>query len=167
MITKNRLEHLFLYNREEGHLYWVRPRSRAVKPGQIAGRLTNNGYRQIMVDKVRYQEHRLVWLWAHGVFPAHEIDHINGIRHDNRIENLREATRAENQQNIGEARRHSKTGLLGASYHTGNRWKAQIRVAGKKYHLGLFSTPEAAHEAYVKAKAQMHAFQPTIRGRKK
>ena len=151
------------YEGATGYLYWTNPASRAVKPGQIAGRVTDKGYRQIMVDGVRYAGHRLVWLLHHGCFPEHEIDHINGDRDDNRISNLREATKSENQQNIGGSRKHSKTGLVGASYHAGNRWKAQIRVNGKKYHLGLFSSPEEAHLAYLRAKAEMHKFQPVLR----
>lgn len=167
MLTKNELALRLRYDPASGHFYWINPASRAVKPGQLAGRKTNNGYRQIMVENVRYQEHRLVWLWVHGTFPEEEIDHINGIRDDNRVENLRAATKAQNQQNIGSARRHGKSGFLGVSYHAGNRWRAQIRVDGVKYYLGLFPTPEAAHAAYVKAKADKHQFQPTIRKEKK
>jgi len=163
MLTETRLKQALRYDKDTGRFYWLNPKSNALKSGQIAGRVTDNGYRQIMVDGIRYQGHRLVWLWHYGCFPENEIDHINGLRDDNRIENLRAATKAENQQNIGSARRHSKTGLLGASYHAGNRWRAQIRVDGKKYYLGLFSSPEAAHGAYLKAKAEMHQFQPTIR----
>jgi len=163
-VSADRLKQVFRYDEGAGHLYWVSPASRSVKPGQIAGRKSDNGYRQIMVDNRRYAEHRLVWLWFHGSHPEHEIDHINGVRDDNRIENLRPATKGENQQNIAGARKSNPTGLLGVSYHAGRRWRAQIRVDGVKHYLGLFPSPEEAHAAYLKAKERLHTFQPALRG---
>lgn len=163
MLSQSRLRQLFRYDDTTGGLYWVSPTSRAVREGQRAGRELNTGYRQVMVDGRRYLEHRLVWVWHYGAHPQEEIDHINGRRSDNRVENLREATKAENQQNIAGARRSNATGLLGVSYHAGRRWRAQIRVSGVKHYLGLFPSPEQAHQAYLEAKAQLHRFQPVPR----
>ena len=166
MITQQRLKEALEYDAASGMLRWRMPASRAVKPGQLAGRVSNRGYRQIMVDGVRYAAHRLVWLWHHGAFPEGEIDHRNGARDDNRIENLRVASRSENQQNIAGAQKDNKTGFLGVSFHAGNRWRAQISHDGRKRYLGLFSSPEDAHAAYLKAKATLHTFQPTLRSKK-
>lgn len=163
MLTRERLRDAFRYDEGTGHFYWKHPRSNAVRPGQIAGRLTNSGYRQIMLDGERHQGHRLVWLWHTGTFPPHELDHVNGDRDDNRIDNLRPATKSENQQNLEGAKRNNKSGFLGVNRHLGGRWLAQITVDKKKHYLGLYPSPEEAHAAYLKAKAEMHRFQPTPR----
>ena len=162
LVSRERLAEVFNFG-EDGHFYWRKPNSRAVRVGQLAGRKTATGYRQIMVDNVRYMEHRLVWLWVTGAHPEHEIDHINGVRDGNRPENLRAATKGENQQNIAGARKDNPMGLVGVTRHGAGRWRAQINADGVKYYLGLFATPEAAHEAYLRAKARLHTFQPTLR----
>ena len=162
MLTRERLRQLLSYDEDTGVFHWANPVSTAVRQGQIAGRKLNTGYWQIMVDSRRYQAHRLAWLWAYGEFPPNEIDHVNGDRSDNRLVNLRPATKAENQQNVG-ARKTNKCGFMGASPHMSGRWTAQIKHGGKKYYLGLYGTPEAAHAAYKAAKAELHTFQPTPR----
>jgi hypothetical protein len=91
---------------------------------------------------------------VYGYWP-NEVDHVNGAKDDNRIANLREVTHSENMQNQRGARSDSKTGLLGVSAHHG-KWCARIRVKGTLKHLGSYSTPEAAHQAYVKAKRVLH-----------
>lgn len=109
--------------------------------------------------QIRFRAHHLAWLFMHGKWPELDIDHINGDRSDNRWANLREADRATNAENRREAKAGSKSGLLGVSFakDTG-RWAAQIQVAGKNKNLGRrFSSPEAAHAAYLQAKRQLHA----------
>ena len=78
----------------------------------------------------------------------HQIDHKNGIRHDNRLCNLREATRFQNQQNLGISIRNT-SGFMGVSYHKVTaQWRASIRTDHGHKHLGYFDTPEAAAAAY-------------------
>jgi len=116
------------------------------------GRLYSRGksYRQITLDGRGYYIHRIVWLMHHGAFPPDGIDHINRDPSDNRIENLRAATDAENNQN-----KPSRGCTFDAFTGT---YKAQIQLNGKNKHLGRFKTPEEAIGAYRAAKARLHPF---------
>ena len=115
------------------------------------------GYFTINLLGKRYKAHRLAWLYIHGSFPVSDTDHINGNRIDNRLCNLREASRTENQQNRGE-QINNTSGFKGVSFHkqTG-KWRAQISIAGKVKHLGRYLTPESASEAYHAAAKTIHA----------
>lgn len=85
-----------------------------------------------------------------------EIDHRNGDGLDNRRDNLRIATRAENSRNTG-VRRDNSSGFKGVSFHKQCRkWTAQIKLDGKLHRLGLHATPELAHAAYCRAAAELH-----------
>ena len=134
-----------------------------VKSGSFAGSVHPDGYRRIRVSRRAIVAHRIAWAISTGKWPVDQIDHVNGIRDDNRLANLREATQAQNQQNQQNQRRaqgHSKSGYLGVCFHKDARkWQAQIGVAGKVRHLGNFATAELAHAAYVAAKAVLHPFQ--------
>lgn len=153
-ISQARLRDFFDYR--DGHLVRKISTSPQAKAGAIAGCLTGNGYLTIMVDRKAYLAHRLVWLWHHGSFPITEIDHINRIKTDNRIENLRVATRSQNGCNKL-AMRTNSSGYKGVSYHKAARaWSAQIHFEGRKKHLGLFNTPELAHEFYCLAADVLH-----------
>lgn len=131
-------------------------------PGTIAGTLSK-GRITISVRGRLYFAHRLAMLIAFGKWPEHEVDHINGVPSDNRLCNLREATSEQNQQN-------TKKRLTNTSGYTGvvwckqqKQWKSRIQFKRKFYHLGRFASKEAAYEAYLKAKAQLHTFQPMPR----
>lgn len=124
--------------------------------GQRAGWIKSDGYIAIALNGRQYLAHRLAWLYVHGKWPAASIDHINGIRSDNRIFNLRDVPQSINNQNFRRARKHGLSGYLGASKASLRRWRAQIVVGGVKHYLGLFKSPEEAHVAYVTAKRRLH-----------
>lgn len=130
------------------------------RSGKTLGGKTAQGYVAIGLNYKRYLAHRLAWLYVYGEWPKEQIDHINGNRADNRVENLRAASNAENQQNLVKAKKSNKSsGLLGAYWHCQNNcWKSQIKLNGKLYHLGQYNTAEEAHAAYLKAKASLHSF---------
>lgn len=115
--------------------------------GIVAGTLCN-GYIRIKVDGKDYLAHRLAFLVVNGFLPD-ELDHINGNKIDNRIINLREATRQENQRNTGR-RVDNTSGHKGVCWDKANgKWRAQAQDAnGKRKTLGRFPTPEAASAAY-------------------
>jgi hypothetical protein len=156
-ITQERLKQLVAYDPDGGEFTWLVTVSNRAPAGRKAGGMSN-GYIVIRLDGVLYRAHRLAWLYVHGVWPEHDIDHINGRRSDNRLVNLRPATRAENLQNLRIARAYGSSGLLGAHRWKG-KWRAAIAANGIQHHLGTFETPQEAHEAYLRAKAQLHPFQ--------
>ena len=105
-LTAERLREVLAYDPDTGVFTWkarTSPFSR-VNVGDVAGNLRRDGYIEICVDGRKHQSHRLAWLYVYGEWPADQIDHINGIRTDNRIANLREANNAENHHNLRKAR---------------------------------------------------------------
>jgi hypothetical protein len=128
--------------------------SGGVKAGDIA-RPGSDGYVRIRLLGKTYKAHRLAWLWVHGCMPNGDIDHINGVKADNRITNLREASRAVNTANIFGPQVNNTSGHLGVTRYK-LKWRAQISVNGKMKYIGLFATPEDAHRAYLAAKAIHH-----------
>lgn len=157
-LTQARLQELLVYNPETGTFVW-KVAITNVQVGVIAGSLNYRGYCRIKVDGERYYAHRLAWFYTHGRWPAQCLDHINGIRDDNRLVNLREATDAENKQNQRKARSdNTSSGSLGVS-RCNDKWRARIKIDGKLRHLGLFASIEEAHAAYLAAKSALHPFQ--------
>jgi hypothetical protein len=155
------LKELLHYDRKTGKLIWTDHFSnQAEYVGQQAGSLHSTERRYVTVrDSKRILEHRLIWFMEYGEWPENEIDHINGIKHDNRLENLRLATRKQNSQNYHRANKNGATGLLGVSYKAKKgKYTAQITINRKAIHLGTFTTAEQAHEAYLAAKRKFHEF---------
>lgn len=145
------------YDPATGVFRWLVDSNR-VKAGDEAGCIDSRGYRRISVGRSYCKAHRLAWLFVHGNWPIYDIDHINGVRSDNRIENLRDAPTSVNTQNLKRARCDNKTsGLLGVSRQSGREWVAQIWANGRNHRLGNFEDPVEAHEAYLKAKRKLHA----------
>lgn len=165
MLTQKQVKELFDYDPVTGHLIWKVNTSVKKFIGKIAGALHSNGYIDVQVYGKKYKAHRLVWVWHNSDFTKNEIDHINGVRDDNRIENLREATKSENQQNQKRPRKTNKSGYLGVSA-LNNGWIAQIIDPNKKIidpnkkrlYLGYFDTPEKAYKAYLLKKRELHPF---------
>lgn len=161
MLTQSRLKELLHYEPDTGEFTWLVRTSRRVKIGDIAGSQNGQGYQCIRIDWKPYRAHRLACLYIDGEWPEYEIDHINGVRSDNRWINLRYATRSENSQNK-RASTSNNCGFIGVSRFR-NKWRARIMLAGREKHLGCFPTPEDAHTAYLAAKANLHPFQPIPR----
>jgi hypothetical protein len=146
------------YDQSSGVFTWIKSLSNRKKAKSIAGSLTQSGYYEICYNNQRVLSHRLAWFFVYGEMPDGVIDHINGLRTDNRIENLRCVSQMENTQNTLTASKSSKSGVLGVHFSTRiNRWVAQITVNRKCNHLGSFKTLEEAKEAYMKAKKQFHS----------
>jgi hypothetical protein len=156
-LTAETLRALFDYDRTTGVFTWKRPLAYKTKVGQIAGGALRTGHIRIRIHPKRYMAHRLAWLYVYGHWPIADRDHIDGDPANNRIENLREVTHQENMQNRRTASAHNKARLLGVSWCPRNRkWRANLGVDGKTLYLGLHTTPEAAHEAYLAAKRLHH-----------
>lgn len=156
MITAEEVRELFDYDPASGLLTRRITRSSKAIAGAVAGNKDSKGYLQICINRKVYRVHRLIWLHVHGAWPDHEIDHVNGVRDDNRLCNLRDVPRALNSQNLRTALSNNKTGYLGVSLGHNGKWVAQIKLNRKIKHLGYFSTPEAAHEAYLQKKRLIH-----------
>ena len=158
-MTQERLKELLDYDPEAGIFTWKRPR-RGIAANSMAGGLTPNGYIRIQIDRKDHLAHRLAWLYIHGVIPEADIDHINRRKDDNRIANLRAATRSENQQNHPK-RSDNTSGFPGVSwYKKVNKWGAHIKHSGRRIHIGLYETLEEAAAARAAAKAKYHTFHP-------
>lgn len=149
-----RVRELLHYNRRTGVFTW-RVTLGSAPAGSVAGYTRTGGYRGVGIDGHTHLAHRLAWLYVHGVWPTDQIDHRNGVRSDNRLANLREATRSLNGQNQRNPQVGSESGFLGVS-RSRKKWRAHIMVDSIPYCLGSFATPEEAHAAYVQAKREHH-----------
>ena len=111
-MSQHLFEHHFRYDPVTGKLFWKRPTANCMKPGDEVGAVNFDGYRQCYFKCKQYKVHRIIWEMCHGTAPDGFIDHINGIRDDNRIENLRTATSADNGRNRERLTRN-KLGIKG------------------------------------------------------
>lgn len=158
MISQEKLKQLLHYNPETGIFTRLVTVGKSAS-GNAAGYSHPNGYVYIQLCGKRYFGHRLAWLYVNGCFPD-EIDHINRIKHDNRIENLRNVNREQNMQNQLISKNNT-SGFKGVSFHKRNgRWQARIKHKGKLINLGFFATPEQASDAYLAAASRMFTHQP-------
>jgi hypothetical protein len=154
------LNHLFSVDFATGQLFWKNPQAYNVFPGtEITGR-SGKGYLRVAINKVRYLAHRIVYAMYHGDCPdGLEIDHINGVKDDNRIENLRLVTTRENCCNRGN---HRNGKLYGCRQNKSTgKWQALAHVGKKHVCLGSYVTELEAHEVYKKYIASMEEVNPT------
>lgn len=153
-MTQDELKTLLEYNALTGVFLWKVSFKNGIKAGDPAGYVNTYGYHSTRIRGVKYQTHRLVWLYVYGSFPTHVIDHINGNKTDNRIENLRDVTDRENAAN---KERHRKGKYVGVSVKNhSKKWVAEIRVKGKLHYLGSYLTEESAYEAYLQAVSNLN-----------
>jgi hypothetical protein len=149
---------------DDGRLIWLVNRG-AVKAGAIAGHASKEGYIEVRVFGCKIYAHRIVYAITHGAWPEKFVDHINGNRSDNRPENLRDVSNAENMQNRIGANANSVSGVRGVHWHKQvGKWCAAISPNGKYRHLGLFSSKEEAAAARAKAEAALFPTSEAARG---
>lgn len=141
MITQERLKELLNYDLETGLFTWlqVKPRLRSrVAVGSLAGSINSTGYPCITLDTKKYYAHRLAFLYVTGEFPVNDVDHQDHNRANNQWDNLRVATRSENQRNQTMGK-DNKSGFTGVCRHKAcEKWVATIHVSGKLKYLGIF-----------------------------
>jgi hypothetical protein len=150
-LTQARLRELLSYDPETGFFTWR-------KSGKRAGKVLK-GYVVLQVCRKRQRAHRLAWFYMYGEWPKHQIDHINRIRGDNRLCNLRDVPQSLNQQNQAKAHKNSSTGVIGV-FRYGNKFRAAIGLSGQTHYLGMFNTVEAGAAAYAAAKRELHQVCP-------
>jgi hypothetical protein len=153
-ITAAQLREVLDYDPETG-VFTRRKAHNHLPAGRVVGTIDSHGYLVVRLDGVLWKAHRLAWLYAHGTAPAGEIDHINGVRFDNRLKNLRDVSASVNSQNRGRAYVRSKSGVIGVSKNR-RQWRAQICVRGEIIELGNYKTLEQASEVYLDAKRRLH-----------
>lgn len=154
MITQERLRELLSYDPSTGLFTTLVRRGQKSKVGHVEYRMDVLGYRTVTLDGKQYRQHRLVWLYVHGVWP-NIIDHADGDKTNNRLGNLRNATFAENIRNQKKSKANT-SGHKGVSFckWTG-KWSAEIRVNRTRHRLGRFDNILDARDAYVVA-AKLH-----------
>lgn len=153
-LTSDQLSRHFIYDPDTGAVSTKAVGRRALRK---AGYLDRKGYLRHLLCGPGGRSlllHRVAWTLFHGEPPKQQIDHINGDKADNRIENLRDVSMSVNAQN--RRRPMTATGFLGVTKHQAGRFQAQIRVGDKNHYLGLYDTPEEAHAVYVAAKRELH-----------
>lgn len=153
-LSLERLRQVLRYEHETGDFYWIHRDTHKNKLGQYASIVRSHGYLNISIDSNYYYTHRLAWFYVHGEWP-NVIDHINGDKTDNRIDNLRSVDQRCNVQNVLKARKHNASRLLGA-YKTKYGFASTVVHNKKSIYLGHYKTAEEAHNVYLKAKRELH-----------
>lgn len=162
MITQSELKYLLSYDPETGIFIWLVSKPPRISVGSIAGCVNKIGYYQITINRKQYLAHRLAWVYMTGEWPPNDIDHINGVRNDNRISNLRLATRSQNTTNQG-AHSDNTTKLKGITKITWTNKDGTIKVKyvakcglnNIHHYIGSYPTAELASAAYH-AFAKLH-----------
>lgn len=153
--TQEHLKSVIGYNPATGEFKKIKCK-RTDWIGKIAGTHNRKGYRTVSIDNTPYLAHRLAWLYMTGEWPKANIDHINGIKDDNRFCNLRESNYSQDMHNQGK-RKHNTSGYKGVTYNkNAKKWVAQIRINWEMKYLGLFTSPENAATAYNFAAEKYH-----------
>lgn len=155
IITAARLRELLNYDPETGVFTWAVDRGPARKGG-AAGAAQKIGYVVIRLAGQLYYAHRLAFLHMTGEWPKMTVDHIDGCKSNNRWSNLRDVDHVTNCENQRFAQ--GVADMMGAVWNKRTKnWRSVITTGDKQVHLGTFSTPEAAHAAYIEAKRRLHA----------
>lgn len=160
--TAERVRELLIYDHQTGvftrRIDVVVGFGRVHKAGTAVGCVDkDSGYVVLSIDGKRHRAHRIAWLYVHGEWPAHDVDHRDTIRDHNWIENLWPVTRQVNLQNKRRANKTSQSGVLGVCWDSARgKWRADISVDDKNVYIGRFEDLEDARSAYVEAKRRVH-----------
>lgn len=153
MITQDGLRELLHYDPDTGLFTWIKKTSNRVKVGDVAGSVSDTGYIDIRLNGQLFRAHRLAWLYVYGVWPARVIDHINHVRTDNRLCNLRDVPVTVNASNISD-KSSSASGYTGVTWcKSSKKWRVKIQANGRHHHIGRFENLVDAVRAYANAKA--------------
>jgi hypothetical protein len=150
IVTQDIVKELFDYR--DGELYWKTANHKTDTHTEV-GSISSNGRKTVWVLKKSMLVHRIIFLYHHGYLPEF-IDHKDGNPLNNKIENLREATRTENNQNC-KTRKDSSTGIKGVYPHR-QKYIAHLRINGKLTYLGVFDTVDEAAKTVQKARETHH-----------
>lgn len=152
-VDKSLLNYLFEY--EDGRLFWKIKPSQNTNVGDEAGFLRSEGYYGISIKDKTYKRSKLIWIYHYGVIPeGMTIDHIDGIRDNDKVSNLRLATHTENCRNKGKQKRNT-SGFKGVTTRKYG-FEAAFKIDGVNHYLGTFKTAEEAYKAYCEAVTKAH-----------
>jgi len=155
-LSHSRLLEVLDYDASTGVFRWRVATSNRVKVGSVAGAFNKYGYVVIRVDGRLYRAHRLAWFYTHGVWPCGEIDHVDMVKDNNRLANLRDTTRTFNNANVP-ARKHNALGVKGVSYDPlRGKYFACLSVNGRSVLKKRFNTIEEAEAAYAASASEHH-----------
>ena len=141
-------------HRADGALVW-KVKHGKVKPGDVAGCKDRDGYTLIGVNGVLCRAHRLAFLMHHGYLPS-EVDHINGDPSDNRIENLRAATKSQNMCN-SRTPKDNRSGVKGVYWNAhAKKWMARCTVNKKVHYIGVYADIRVAETAVKAFRKKLH-----------
>ena len=144
------------YDPHTGILTWKKVRKRKLM-GSEAGFMMNSGYMALKIGTRRIQCHRVAYAIVNGAIgDGVEIDHINGVKHDNRISNLRACSASQNRMNVA-LMKNNTSGVKGVSFcRSSGKYRAEIMVNYKSYYLGEFSSIDEASKAVSSVRANIH-----------
>ncbi len=141
-ISQLELKELLSYDPSSGEFYWIKPSNNRMV-GKRAGSINSTGRRHIKIGDYFYKEHRLAWLYMHGSMPESDIDHIDRNPLNNRIQNLRLATKAQNSLNRGKPR--TSNPAKGVRFvEAKGKWRCYGTYKKRSIHIGYFDDLELA-----------------------
>jgi len=154
-LTQEQLREILHYDPETGEFRWLQRMKNRILADDIAGWVSQLGYRRITISGRGYSAHHLAWLYMTGAWCGATIDHRDRDPANNRWNNLRRSTPSMNNANR-RRQRNNTSGFAGVYLEReSGKWVARVRKDGRTHHLGRFATPQAAHEAYAAAAREL------------